>query len=281
MAEFAVCQQSELGDKLFLCEDVKIPEGALYAVYFGSGGIYAIAAQTKAPGRLYIALRELFRTSRVMLYVLSSGEYEHSTESFTRILNDDELTEAVNRWIQSDWDFLTEDTLRQNVKRLTDLDSRTRGMISAEDGTVFLQRGNRMVTASPCPPGLIYTLTLFGGVFGLHRFALGKWFSALVYLFTGGFFGVGWLMDIVSLLFGIEKDSQKRYVMALENKFLCLLILPLGIITGKFFISLYFKFFGLIATALTMQATQLAQSISPQTVVNFMTNLQNLITRFE
>ncbi|HID24088.1 MAG TPA: TM2 domain-containing protein, partial [Planctomycetaceae bacterium] len=37
------------------------------------------------------------------------------------------------------------------------------------------------------------------GVFGLHRFYLGKWLTGLVYLFTFGLFTVGVLYDLFTL----------------------------------------------------------------------------------
>jgi len=53
-------------------------------------------------------------------------------------------------------------------------------------------------------PGLYdYTLTwiflTFLGLFGAHRMYLGKWISAIIYLFTGGILGLGILYDFWTL----------------------------------------------------------------------------------
>ena len=40
-----------------------------------------------------------------------------------------------------------------------------------------------------------WVLQTFFGVFGLHRFYLGRWKSGLLWLCTGGVFGIGWLVD--------------------------------------------------------------------------------------
>jgi TM2 domain-containing membrane protein YozV len=44
-----------------------------------------------------------------------------------------------------------------------------------------------------------WILLTFLGIFGLHRFYMGKWVTGLVYLFTGGLFLVGYLYDYWTL----------------------------------------------------------------------------------
>jgi TM2 domain-containing membrane protein YozV len=47
------------------------------------------------------------------------------------------------------------------------------------------------------------------GVFGVHRFYLGKWFTGLIYLFSGGLLGLGLLYDLFFLNEIInEKNKQ-------------------------------------------------------------------------
>lgn len=53
-----------------------------------------------------------------------------------------------------------------------------------------------------------YVLWLFGGVMGFHRFYLDKIASGVVWLFTGGFFGIGWILDFFSL--GNQVDEYNR-----------------------------------------------------------------------
>ncbi len=43
--------------------------------------------------------------------------------------------------------------------------------------------------------GEVYTLLVFGGLLGLHRLYLNKKVSGVIYLFTIGCFGVGWIVD--------------------------------------------------------------------------------------
>ena len=43
----------------------------------------------------------------------------------------------------------------------------------------------------------ILLLCIFVGFLGIHRFAVGKFGSGVIYLFTGGIFGIGIIVDII------------------------------------------------------------------------------------
>ena len=44
-----------------------------------------------------------------------------------------------------------------------------------------------------------WILLTFLGLFGIHRFYMGKWFTGIVYLLSGGIFGIGYLYDLWTL----------------------------------------------------------------------------------
>jgi len=44
-----------------------------------------------------------------------------------------------------------------------------------------------------------WILLTFLGLFGIHRFYLGKWFTGIVYLLSGGIIGIGYLYDLWTL----------------------------------------------------------------------------------
>lgn len=46
-----------------------------------------------------------------------------------------------------------------------------------------------------------FFLCLFLGEFGAHKFYEGKIGMGILYLFTFGLFGIGWLISLISLLF--------------------------------------------------------------------------------
>ena len=51
-------------------------------------------------------------------------------------------------------------------------------------------------------------LAIFLGVVGVHRFYVGKIGTGLLWLFTGGGFGIGYIVDIVLIACGVFKDGN-------------------------------------------------------------------------
>ncbi|MDH5673781.1 MAG: TM2 domain-containing protein [Myxococcales bacterium] len=53
-----------------------------------------------------------------------------------------------------------------------------------------------------------WLLLTFLGVFGVHRFYLGRWLSGLLYLCTGGLLGLGVLYDYWTLNASIDEGNR-------------------------------------------------------------------------
>ena len=51
-------------------------------------------------------------------------------------------------------------------------------------------------------------LCFFSGIFGIHLFYVGRWKKGLLYLFTGGLIGIGWLIDIFTIGINKFKDAN-------------------------------------------------------------------------
>jgi TM2 domain-containing membrane protein YozV len=56
-----------------------------------------------------------------------------------------------------------------------------------------------MFADGPIDYNVAWILLVFLGIFGVHRFYLGKWFTGLLWLITGGLCGLGYLYDLCTL----------------------------------------------------------------------------------
>lgn len=54
-------------------------------------------------------------------------------------------------------------------------------------------------TSGPIDYNVTWILLTFLGIFGVHRMYMGKWLTGILYLATGGLFGVGYIYDYWTL----------------------------------------------------------------------------------
>lgn len=50
-------------------------------------------------------------------------------------------------------------------------------------------------------------LCIFLGFFGIHRFYVGKIGTGLIWMFSFGLFGIGWIADLINILLGSFRDN--------------------------------------------------------------------------
>lgn len=55
-------------------------------------------------------------------------------------------------------------------------------------------------------------LCFFLGELGIHRFYVGKVGTGILWLFTAGLFGIGWIVDFILILVGAFKDKDGHTV---------------------------------------------------------------------
>ena len=60
-------------------------------------------------------------------------------------------------------------------------------------------KADRRFVAGHLNYNIAWLLLVFLGLFGIHRFYMGKVFTGILWLLTGGFFLVGWLYDLCTL----------------------------------------------------------------------------------
>ena len=65
---------------------------------------------------------------------------------------------------------------------------------------------------------LTLILCIFGGLIGLHHFYVGNIILGIIYLFTGGLFSIGWIVDIIRILSGSFKDNKGALLVKKEFK---------------------------------------------------------------
>ncbi len=53
-----------------------------------------------------------------------------------------------------------------------------------------------------------FILCFFLGFTGAHKFYVGKILMGILYFFTFGFFGIGWIIDVILILMGSFKDNN-------------------------------------------------------------------------
>ncbi|BAC44282.1 TM2 domain-containing protein [Malacoplasma penetrans] len=49
---------------------------------------------------------------------------------------------------------------------------------------------------------------IFLGVFGIHRFYVGKIGTGVLFLLTGGILGIGWIVDLITIVIGGFRDKS-------------------------------------------------------------------------
>jgi TM2 domain-containing membrane protein YozV len=59
---------------------------------------------------------------------------------------------------------------------------------------------------------LTLTLTIIFGFLVIHRFYVGKVGTGVLYLFTAGLLGFGWIIDIFTVAFGNFTDKTNAFI---------------------------------------------------------------------
>ncbi len=70
----------------------------------------------------------------------------------------------------------------------------------------------RQPVLPPKDLAIAYILWFFLGILGVHHFYLGKILRGVIYLLTGGVFGIMWLVDLFTLPSQVRMVNAQRSV---------------------------------------------------------------------
>jgi len=74
------------------------------------------------------------------------------------------------------------------------------------------RQADRKYQEGPLDYNIMWLLLTFLGIFGVHRFVMGKWISGFLYLISGGLFLIGVLYDFFTLNGQIDEINRQRYL---------------------------------------------------------------------
>lgn len=280
MAQYNNFTRSDLENGWTVCDDVHFPSGSVSKVFLGPCGIYVLSKGCCDPKAHYLELQTILNSTNIRLFLTYEegglfGLYDPEQDLLFAQMNDESLTQDVNTWLTEGLPVYDEDAIERIIGRIKSTDIKARGYYVNEDGNLYVLRHGKLLRASPRSSDRLYYLTLFTGTLGFHRFALGKIFSGLVYFFTGGFFLVGWLTDLLQLFLGATKDARKRYIMPLSNLKIKLLILPVGLIAGVFLFLVYRYVCNMISELFNSMIAYELNNADPQQIQSFMEFVTN------
>lgn len=125
-----------------------------------------------------------------------------SGDSFMNVMSN-ALTNATNSAVAGEIDFDSDDALLLQVTDKLATTTIQQKMVSISEIGEYVDT-DALLEVRERAPGeknkwVVFFLCLFLGVFGVHRFYEKKIGTGFLYLFTGGLFGMGVLVDLIKI----------------------------------------------------------------------------------
>jgi hypothetical protein len=86
------------------------------------------------------------------------------------------------------------------------------GSVNVGQPTQVFINNAAIPTFSPKSKWLAFLLCFFLGYLGVHRFYVGKIGTGIIYLFTAGLLGIGWLVDLITILLSGFRDANGLFL---------------------------------------------------------------------
>ena len=256
----ALCEELENG-VLFL-QEIQTPHGVISRIWLSRGCIYAILGEGVNAKVFYPYIREKLGAVKIYVYVRGLGLYDPFSGTYKPADGETALQMDIDRCLRLWPPQYTQTALFRIRDRLIDLHARTTGYHRENDGTLYILHNGVFQKASDYDPEHIFPLCLYGGVLGLHRFAMGRWLSGLIYALTCGFFLAGWLIDLLQLFCGIQRDKYKCLLLPLQDRKQKLKKLPIGLLLGAAGAFCYASLFSMLSGASDVFGNALLKLIS-------------------
>jgi len=250
MEKFASCTWSESEDGLFLLENILLPDGPISRIYLGPIGVCGIIDSRVDPRRIYMSLHSILGTTRVFLFANGCKLYDAKNDALADVeccITDD----LIRTYAQGKISLHTRQRLHSMRDKLREADARTRGYYRDENSNLYVYRRGKFHPASELDPDRVFRLAAYGGVLGLHRFVLRKFFTGLVYFFTCGFFLVGYFLDLLQIFTGTLDDGHKKLLFPLRTQKNRLLRLLPGFAVSAVALLFYLRLTGSILDAVS------------------------------
>lgn len=95
------------------------------------------------------------------------------------------------------------------------------------DGSVYIKNKQGVWTSASDKDTLEeFKTTLYGGMFGLHKFKEKKYLDGILYLLSAGLFCLGYIEEMMCFWFDCKKDELDRYMIPLNKETKKMFIVP-------------------------------------------------------
>lgn len=244
-------------DRIILCKEKEINETIfpLLAIHetgfyiFFDGNISGTWEKKEALDKAY-KLQLFFNTSRLNFYIYGIDEenayyIDPFSDDITMIFMRDDmkgLEEHILDILQSGAYTIDENKMYYYKEKLNQITNTGEKIKTDDDGNTYIKRGNNWYMASSDDPDEAFKYTLFGGLFGFHKFKQGKKGAGIGYLLSCGMLCIGWFFDMLAFILGVAKDPEGLYYLPVSEKrkktIILLCCIPLSLVIMKLYIFL-------------------------------------------